>query len=530
MISMLIIFSFALLSVSESARYARFNEDYVSAFGDFASNGNVVYLGAKNKVLKLHFARRAFIAQFEVLSSMCPLGNEACSDYTQHSLIADGRTFGVDLDKVLVSCGTHGGNPRCVLRDLPLLKSMGEVRHLQFAATQHQGLSSLAKVHDNKFYYTSYITNDTSHAILGVYNSSLQLTTKIDNKWFNNAQFVSLMPIDKHMYVFYKELTFDYPSPILTSRVARVCLNDGGGNKLLLHKHFRSFTKASMTCTSPSTMAGVPDYTYSFIDGVAVPEDSLSDPSKSDRFLYAIFSNIPNGPCSASAICAYNIADVDRAFKSNEFVRIDHGHNVQHIVPSVADSCEEPRSLYDAHKYNFLWEPVRHSFKGPMYAAKCRKYTAIAADKSNGLDVLFIATSDLHFIKMAVHNGKAYQVDIFKIRKDDAPINKIVIEPTANYVLASGPDSLLRIPISQCRRFNDCNACVGSRDPYCGWCPIYDSCVATISCPQYITNYEERFETANLCFPHQRTTNYTRRDNNGKNPNRRKIKRKKRRK
>lgn len=97
MISMLIIFSFALLSVSESARYARFNEDYVSAFGDFASNGNVVYLGAKNKVLKLHFARRAFIAQFEVLSSMCPLGNEACSDYTQHSLIADGRTFGVSV-------------------------------------------------------------------------------------------------------------------------------------------------------------------------------------------------------------------------------------------------------------------------------------------------------------------------------------------------------------------------------------------------------------------------------------------------
>ena len=86
---------FALLSVCESARYARFQESYVSALGDFASNGNVVYVGAKNKVLKLHFARRVFIAQFEVLSSMCPFGNEACSDYAQHVIIADGKTFGV---------------------------------------------------------------------------------------------------------------------------------------------------------------------------------------------------------------------------------------------------------------------------------------------------------------------------------------------------------------------------------------------------------------------------------------------------
>ena len=58
----------------------------------------------------------------------------------------------------------------------------------------------------------------------------------------SDAQFVSLMPIDKHMYVFYKELTFDYPSPILTSRVARVCLNDGGGNKWVQCAfHFRFY-------------------------------------------------------------------------------------------------------------------------------------------------------------------------------------------------------------------------------------------------------------------------------------------------
>lgn len=102
---------FSLLSLiilcTEGARYAHFSEHYVSDVGSFASNGNIVYLGAKNKILKLHFARRVFIAQFEVLSSECPPGNESCSDYTQHVLIADGATFQVGdlyLNEELAVC------------------------------------------------------------------------------------------------------------------------------------------------------------------------------------------------------------------------------------------------------------------------------------------------------------------------------------------------------------------------------------------------------------------------------------------
>ena len=86
-----------LFAAGGSARYARFQEDYVPAIGDFASNGNVVYLGAKSKILKLHFARREFVAQFEVLSSKCPMGDDSCSDYTQHVILADGRIFGVSF-------------------------------------------------------------------------------------------------------------------------------------------------------------------------------------------------------------------------------------------------------------------------------------------------------------------------------------------------------------------------------------------------------------------------------------------------
>jgi len=502
----------SLLIASEGARYAHFSEHYVSDVGSFASNGNIVYLGAKNKILKLHFARRVFIAQFEVLSSECPPGNEECSDYTQHVLIADGATFQVNADRVLVTCGTHGGKPRCVMRDLGLLKSYMELPSLPHVATSSPYLKSLAKVHDQSFYYASYLTGDTSHPIVGRYNKFGQLTTKVDPRWFNHPQYVALQPIDHHMYIFYKELTLGTPSPILQSRVARVCLKDPGGNRFSLRNNFRTFTKSSITCMSRSTMAGLPDYTYNFIDGVAVPHKTLADVHQKDRTLYAIFSNIPNGSCVASAICSYNIKSMDASFQNEEFVQVDHlGMAVNHKISESYGTCENPRSLYNAQRYNLVKEPIQQSTEAPVYAGGCRKYTALAADRENGVDVLFVATDDMEFMKVAINKGKAYLVDNFKIRRESSPVTKIEKHPADQYVLASGPNYLLRIPIAQCRRFSDCNSCVGARDPYCGWCPIYNACVATTACPKSITNFGEEQETAKLCVGFRVITNNTRR-------------------
>ena len=47
-------------------------------------------------------------------------------------------------------------------------------------------------VSDNAFYYTSYVTNDTSHPILGMYSQHKQLTTKLDDKWFN-SEYISFV-------------------------------------------------------------------------------------------------------------------------------------------------------------------------------------------------------------------------------------------------------------------------------------------------------------------------------------------------
>lgn len=535
------------------ARYARFQESWAPNFGGYAidENGDVI-LGTKNSVMKLKFEQRRFVARFEVMSSLCAL-KRGCDDYTQHVVLADGQDFGIDVEAnpdlrhVVLSCGTHGGRPRCVVRSKSLLRVVHRNAFLgNFDYLHPLNKTSTANIDPTKkslvtyhrgeeggaLYYASFISNDT-HPIFARYSQGAELTTKIDPKWFNEPKFVSLLAIDSHVYLFFQELilaaptssSFDrQPTPRLLSRVARVCANDLGGNKLLLHKHFSTFTKAGITCITPSQTAGVPDYSYDFIDGVAIPHQALTNTDDANRMLYAIFSNDPHGPCSSSAICAYSLNNVDSTFKNSHFVRVDNGHTTQRNVTvfNGAGSCERPRSLYDAHKYNLLREPVHHGPAGPMYTAKCRRYTAVAADRVNDVDVLFLATDDKHFLKMSVIEGKAQLVDSFRIRRNDADITKIEIPPNSNYVLASGADYLLRIPVAQCRRFSDCESCVGSRDPYCGWCPLYNACTSTLACNQPVVNYAGRFETGNLCYPHQKSKNTTRRA--------KKIKRRKRRK
>lgn len=45
---------------------------------------------------------------------------------------------------------------------------------------------------DGQFYYASYITNDTSHPILGMYSPNKILTSKLDDKWFNRTFNINL--------------------------------------------------------------------------------------------------------------------------------------------------------------------------------------------------------------------------------------------------------------------------------------------------------------------------------------------------
>ncbi|KAI6654202.1 Plexin-A4-like [Oopsacas minuta] len=51
-----------------------------------------------------------------------------------------------------------------------------------------------------------------------------------------------------------------------------------------------------------------------------------------------------------------------------------------------------------------------------------------------------------------------------------------------NHILALTPRELLRIPVSDCGRHDNCMECVQDRDPLCGWCSVQNECTRQSNC------------------------------------------------
>ncbi|KAI6661542.1 Plexin-A4-like [Oopsacas minuta] len=51
-----------------------------------------------------------------------------------------------------------------------------------------------------------------------------------------------------------------------------------------------------------------------------------------------------------------------------------------------------------------------------------------------------------------------------------------------NHILALTPRELLRIPVSDCGRHDNCMECVQDRDPLCGWCSVQNKCTRQSNC------------------------------------------------
>ncbi|XP_075772675.1 plexin-A3 isoform X4 [Pelodiscus sinensis] len=65
------------------------------------------------------------------------------------------------------------------------------------------------------------------------------------------------------------------------------------------------------------------------------------------------------------------------------------------------------------------------------------------------------------------------------------------------YVLSRG--QVVRLPVETCGQYPTCEACLGSRDPHCGWCVLHNRCCRQSECPRALE--PNRFTAApDLCL------------------------------
>ncbi|XP_044196971.1 semaphorin-4B-like [Thunnus albacares] len=322
------------------------------------------------------------------------------------------------------------------------------------------------------------------------------LKTENSLKWLQDPVFVGSayieesQPIgnpvgdDDKIYFFFSEAgkEFDFFDNTIVSRIARVCKGDKGGERVL-QKKWTTFLKAQLLCSLPDD--GFP---FNIIQDMFVLKP-MGDSWESTVFYGVFTSQWYKGASGSSAVCAFTMAQVERAF-SGRYREVNREtqqwYTYNHPVPEprpgacvtnharqmgIQSSLHMPDKVLNFVKDHFLMDSVIRST--PLLLKRSVRYTQIAVHKIQGMerayDVLFIGTDDGKLHKAINANDKMHIIEEMILFPDPQPVQHIELDPQRGLLFVSSYSGLVEVPVANCSNYLSCGECVLSRDPYCAW-------------------------------------------------------------
>ncbi|XP_072153742.1 semaphorin-2A isoform X2 [Bemisia tabaci] len=318
---------------------------------------------------------------------------------------------------------------------------------------------------------------------------SYKRTLKYDSKWLDKPDFVGSYDVGQHVLFFFRETAVEYINcgKSVFSRVARVCKRDTGG-KHILSQNWATYLKARLNCSIPGEF---PFYFNEIQSIYKVPGE--------DKLFYGVFTTSTTG-LMGSAICAFTLEDIDRAF-AGKFK--EQATSSSAWLPVLSNRVPEPRpgecvndtaTLPDTvlnfiRSHPLMDEAVGHRDHRPVFYKRDVLFTHLVVDTLS-YDV-FGHVLDYTVYYAGTNTGQVYKVvqwynddgepfssllDIFDVTPDE-PIRRMEISRTHKSLYVASDDRIRQIELVMCnRRYDNCLRCV--HDPYCGWDKDSNTCKA----------------------------------------------------
>uniref|UniRef100_A0A8C2GBX7 Sema domain, immunoglobulin domain (Ig), short basic domain, secreted, (semaphorin) 3E n=1 Tax=Cyprinus carpio TaxID=7962 RepID=A0A8C2GBX7_CYPCA len=410
----------------------------------------------------------------------------------------------------LLACGTGAFSPVCAyIRVGRGTELKGEFRldsdHIESGRGRcpfHPNSPSASTVHRGELFvglYTDYWENDAALYRLG--NRSFIRTEVGDRQQLNEPKFVGSAvipdnddPADDKVYYFFTErvANMEGGNKAVYTRVARVCANDQGGQRMLVNR-WSSFLKTRLIC-SVAGSNGI-DTHFDELEDVFV----LRKKDEKNPEIFGLFSTT-SAVFKGYAVCMYNMEDIRAAF-NGPFAyreRTDHHWKVYDgKVPyprpgscaskvnggQFSSSKEYPDEvLRFVRSHPLMFQAVQPVHRQPILldTEGGRKLTQLAVDRVEAEDghynVLFIGTDNSVVLKMiTIYNKEANTVEevlleelqVFKV---PVPITEILISTKRQQLYVGSELGVTQIRVHQCGLYGSaCADCCLARDPYCAW-------------------------------------------------------------
>uniref|UniRef100_A0A8C4NW18 Sema domain-containing protein n=1 Tax=Dicentrarchus labrax TaxID=13489 RepID=A0A8C4NW18_DICLA len=508
---MLILFntpSTCILNPSTERSAKRFSVDGVFNYTSLllSQEDDMLYVGAREALYALSLSDISFLFHLQ-LTWGTPAGKREECSFKGKNLETDCFNYIKILLRLnsthLYVCGTYAFSPICAYINTSTFTlerdEVGEVvmEDGRSRCPFNPEYKSTAIIVDGEL-YTGTVSNFQGNEPV-IYKSLGQgtaLKTENSLKWLQDPVFVGSayieesQPIgnpvgdDDKIYFFFSEAgkEFDFFDNTIVSRIARVCKGDKGGERVL-QKKWTTFLKAQLLCSLPDD--GFP---FNIIQDMFVLKP-MGDSWESTVFYGVFTSQWYKGASGSSAVCAFTMAQVERAF-SGRYREVNREtqqwYTYNHPVPEprpgacvtnharqmgIQSSLHMPDKVLNFVKDHFLMDSVIRS--SPLLLKRSVRYTQIAVHKIQGMerayDVLFIGTDDGKLHKAINANDKMHIIEEMILFPEPQPVQHIELDPQRGLLFVSSNSGLVEVPVANCSNYLSCGECVLSRDPYCAW-------------------------------------------------------------
>ncbi|XP_063173296.1 semaphorin-4A [Candoia aspera] len=386
----------------------------------------------------------------------------------------------------LYTCGTYAFSPTCAYVDVENFTLVADGRG-QPLLQEGKGLCPFDPRHQNTAIvvdgelYTGTMNNFQGNepVISRALGSRTLLKTDSFLSWLHDdAVFVASFnipgpPDDEKIYFFFEETAkeFDFFEKLTVSRVACVCKNDVGGDKVL-QKKWTTFLKAQLSCSQQG------QFPHTVVQHVfAVPQ-----PSGGTLFYGVFASQWQAGNFGSSAVCAFSLGAIQKAFDGKyKELNKDCSRWMTYSGPAMdprPGSCSVGPSSDKAltfMKDHFLMdEKVAPVNNRPLLVKDNVKYTRIAVhqtQKASGAPctVLFLGTDKGFLHKVVVVGHEAHIVEEVQLFKEPEPVQNLLLVPEKGTLYVGYSEGVLQVPVANCSVYTTCANCLLARDPYCAW-------------------------------------------------------------
>ncbi|KAM6234379.1 semaphorin-4A isoform 2-T4 [Porphyrio hochstetteri] len=288
------------------------------------------------------------------------------------------------------------------------------------------------------------------------------------------------IPGDDKVYFFFEETAeeFDFFERLLVPRVARVCKNDVGGDKVL-QKKWTTFLKAQLVCSQPG------QFPFNVIHhAFALPRrDSGAD-------FYAVFtSQWQAGRAGSAAVCVYSQEALEQVFegKYKELNKDSSRWTVYSgdVMSPRPGSCymgpSSDRALTFMKEHFLMDGKVLPTQGQPLMVKTDVTYTRIAVDETRGASgttyrVLFLTTADGFLHKAVALPKSPHIVESIQLFRTPEPVKNLLLASGKGVLYVGYSGGVLQVPLANCSLHRSCAECVLARDPYCAWHSLETSC------------------------------------------------------